>query len=84
MDDLEIYDVNVYNSRNRQKRPMSNVLVPIIYKSEHGFIIITKQNCMMVKKCRIDEYVLPGTVVVDLSITFQKNLGAFNTIIGKN
>ena len=32
LSDLDIYDVCVYNSRNRQKRPMSNALVPIIYK----------------------------------------------------
>lgn len=32
--DLEIYDVCVYNRRNHQKRPMSNALVPIIYKDD--------------------------------------------------
>lgn len=34
LDDLEIYDIMVYDSRNRQKRPMSNALVPIIYKDD--------------------------------------------------
>ena len=34
LSDLEIYDVCVYNRRNHQKRPMSNALVPIIYKDD--------------------------------------------------
>ena len=32
LSDLDIYEVCVYNSRNRQKCPMSNALVPIINK----------------------------------------------------
>lgn len=35
LSDLDIYDVLVYNNRNRQKRPMSNALVPIIYKKDN-------------------------------------------------
>lgn len=34
LNDLEIYDVKIYDSRNRQKRPMSNALVSIIYKDD--------------------------------------------------
>lgn len=34
LDDLVIYDVGVYDRRNRQERPMSNALVPIIHKKD--------------------------------------------------
>lgn len=34
LNDLDIYDVKIYDSRNRQKRPMSNALEPIIHKDD--------------------------------------------------
>lgn len=36
LSDLDIYDVSIYDKRNRQERPMSNTLVPTIYKKRPG------------------------------------------------
>lgn len=131
LSDLEIYDVHVYDSRNRQKRPMSNALVPIIYKDDlekeaEAFlrkyykeallqpmwidpVELTKRMKLTVlrhrisedmtvfgqiyfcetdaklfddkKGCETEEHVLPGTIVVDPSVAFQRNLGAYNNTI---
>ena len=131
LNDLEIYDINVYNSRNRRNRPMSNALVPIIYKDDlekeaEAFLrkyykeallqpmwvdpieLARRMNLTVLqhrisedmtvfgqiyfreteatlydsdKKCEVEEHILPGTVVVDPSVVFQRNLGAFNTTI---
>jgi transcriptional regulator with XRE-family HTH domain len=131
LDDLEIYDVKVYDSRNRQKRPMSNALVPIIYKEDlekeaeaflrkyykeallqpmwidpvelarrmkltvlrhrisedmtvFGQIYFCETDAKLYddeKGCETEEHVLPGTIVVDPSVAFQRNLGAYNNTI---
>lgn len=131
LSDLDIYDVLVYNSRNRQKRPLSNALVPIIYKdnlekeaeaflrkyykeallqpmwvnptelakrmdltviphrisedlSVFGQIYFRETNAKLYdgdKAEEIEKHVLPGTIVVDPSVAFQRNLGAYNNTI---
>lgn len=131
LNDLEIYDVKVYNSRNRQKRPLSNALVPIIYKDDlekeaeaflrkyykeallqpmwinpielarrmrltvlrhrisedmtvFGQIYFCETDAKLFdddKECETQEHVLPGTIVVDPSVAFQRNLGAYNNTI---
>lgn len=131
LDDLEIYDVHVYDSRNRQQRPLSNALVPIIHKEDlekeaeaflrkyykeallqpmwidpvelarrmqltvlrhrisedmaiFGQIYFCETDAKLYdddKGCEVKEHVLPGTIVVDPSVAFQRNLGAYNNTI---
>ena len=131
LDDLEIYDVHVYDRRNRQQRPLSNALVPIIHKEDlekeaeaflrkyykeallqpmwidpvelarrmqltvlrhrisedmavFGQIYFCETDAKLYddeKGCETEEHVLPGTIVVDPSVAFQRNLGAYNNTI---
>ncbi|MCD8291573.1 MAG: helix-turn-helix transcriptional regulator, partial [Prevotella sp.] len=131
LSDLQIYEVSVYDSRNRQRRPMSNALVPIIHKenlekeaeaflrkyykeallepmwldpselarrmhltvlrhrisedmSVFGQIYFCETDAELYddkEETEIKEHVLPGTIVVDPSVAFQRNLGAFNNTI---
>ena len=131
LSDLDIYEVCVYNSRNRQKCPMSNALVPIINKDNlekeaEAFlrkyykeallqpmwidpVELAKRMRLTVLRHRISEdmsvfgqiyfretdaklydddkaaetvmHVMPGTVIVDPSVAFQRNLGAYNNTI---
>lgn len=131
LSDLDIYDVLVYDSRNRQKRPLSNALVPIIYKdnlekeaeaflrkyykeallqpmwvnptelakrmdltviphrisedlSVFGQIYFRETDAKLYdddKAEEIEKHVFPGTIVVDPSVAFQRNLGAYNNTI---
>lgn len=130
LDDLEIYDVHVYDRRNRQQRPLSNALVPIIHKEDlekeaeaflrkyykeallqpmwidptelarrmqltvlrhrisedmavFGQIYFCEADAKLYddeKGCETEEHVLPGTIVVDPSVAFQRNLGAYNNV----
>ena len=131
LSDLEIYDVCVYNRRNHQKRPMSNALVPIIYKDDlekeaeaflrkyykeallqptwvnpselarrmkltvvqhrisedmsvFGQIYFRETDAKLYdgeKKAETVKHVMPGTVIVDPNVAFQRNLGAYNNTI---
>lgn len=131
LSDLEIYDVHVYDRRNRQQRPLSNALVPIIYKEDlekeaeaflrkyykeallqpmwidptelarrmqltvlrhrisedmavFGQIYFCETDAKLYdddKGCETKEHVFPGTIVVDPSVAFQRNLGAYNNTI---
>lgn len=131
LSDLDIYDVLVYSSRNRQNRPMSNALVPIIYKenlekeaeaflrkhykeallqpmwinpielarrmkltviphrisedmSVFGQIYFRETDARLYDEDKAEEikkHVMPGTVIVDPSVAFQRNLGAYNNTI---
>ena len=125
LDDLEIYNIGIYDSRKRQNRPLSNSLVPIIYKDDlenEAGVILRKyygeallqpmwiDPCELARRmkltvlrhrisedmsvfgqiyfrkteaalydedrnCIIKKSVLPGTVVVDPSVAFQRNMG---------
>ena len=129
--DLDIYDVLVYNGRNRQRRPMSNALVPIIYKDNlekeaEAFLQkyykeallqpmwinpseLARRMKLTVIRHRISKdmdvfgqiyfremdaklydgekgeetvrHVMPGTIVVDPLVVFQRNLGAYNNTV---
>ncbi len=131
LNDLDIYDVLVYNSRNRQKRPMSNALVPIIYKDDlekeaevflrkyykeallqpmwidptelakrmkltvirhrisedmsvFGQIYFCETDAKLYdgdKEMETEKHVMPGTIIVDPNVAFQRNLGAYNNTI---
>ena len=129
--DLDIYDVLVYNSRNRQRRPMSNALVPIISKDNlekeaeaflqkyykeallqpmwinpselarrmeltvirhriskdmdvFGQIYFRETDAKLYDGEKDEEtvrHVMPGTIVVDPLVVFQRNLGAYNNTV---
>lgn len=131
LSDLAIYDTCVYSNRNRQKRPMSNALVPIIYKdnlekeaevflrkyyneallqpmwidpaelarrmkltvirhriaedmSVFGQIYFRETDATLYdgdKAAKTVIHIMPGTVIVDPSVAFQRNLGAYNNTI---
>lgn len=131
LSDLDVYAVNVYNKRNAQSRPMSNALVPIIYKKDlekeaeaflreyykeallqpmwidpaelakrmkltvlrhrisedmsvFGQIYFCETDAKLYdddKESEVSEHILPGTIVVDPSVAFQRNLGAYNNTI---
>lgn len=131
LSDLDTYDVCVYNSRNHQRRPMSNALVPIIYKENleieaeaflrkyykeallqpmwinpvelarrmkltvvrhriavdmnvFGQIYFRETDAKLYDEDKAEEtvkHVMPGTIIVDPSVAFQRNLGAYNNTI---
>ena len=131
LSDIEIYDVHIYDRRNRLNRPLSNALVPIIHKEDlekeaeaflrkyykeallkpmwidpveiarrmglsvlrhrisedssvFGQIYFCETEAKLYddsRRCEVKEHVLPGTIVVDPTVAFQRNIGAYNNTI---